>query len=166
MTKSTFESAHRVRTTSIRILTFCLIGIVTVTAFLAIPVSTEAQDPTLYRARLAPAPPLGFSRANVAGSGQVWWSLDGTTLEISGGFQQLASRATVARIHLGEMTAIRGDAVFDLDVRTTSDGMSGTISGSVEMSSDQVEALRDGRFYVQLYSEGTPDGHLQGWLLQ
>jgi hypothetical protein len=160
------ECAPRERTTSRKFVTFGCLAIMMVTLFLTLPAASEAQDGTLYRARLAPAPPLGFSRDNVAGSGQVWWSLDGTTLDLNGGFEHLASRATVARIHLGEMTAIRGDAVFDLEVETTSDGMSGTISGSVQLNREQIDALGDGRFYVQLYSEGTPDGHLQGWLLQ
>ena len=102
----------------------------------------------------------------MAGSGAVWWTLTGSTLEINGSFERLASAATIARIHMGPLTAIRGEPVFDLSVRKTADGTSGLIGGSVDLSPEQVQALRDGRFYVQLYSEGTENGHLQGWLLQ
>ena len=144
----------------------CLAVLVAGTALLAFAISAEAQNGTLIRARMASAPPLGVPRDTVAGSGAVWWTLNGSTLEINGSFERLASAATIARIHMGPLTAIRGEPVFDLSVRKTADGTSGLIGGSVDLSPEQVQALRDGRFYVQLYSEGTENGHLQGWLLQ
>ncbi len=136
------------------------------TALLAFGIPAEAQSGTLIRARLASAPPLGVPRDTVAGSGAVWWTLNGSTLDIDGSFERLASEATIARIHMGPLTAVRGEPVFDLSVRKTADGTSGLIGGSVDLNPEQVQALRDGRFYVQLYSEGTENGHLQGWLLQ
>ncbi len=125
-----------------------------------------AQDPALVRSRLASAPPYRVPRATVAGSGDVWWSLDGPTLALTGTFKGLASAATVARIHMGMMTAVMGDPVFDLNVETAEDGRSGIITGSVRLDPEQVRALEDGRLYVQLDSEGTENGHLQGWLLR
>ena len=41
----------------------------------------------------------------------------------------------------------------------------GTVSGSVELTPEQLEALRSGRVYIQLHSEAAPDGNLWGWLL-
>lgn len=140
--------------------------LVAVMTFQAFGVSAEAQSGTLIRARLASAPPLGVPRDTVAGSGAVWWALNGSTLEINGSFDGLASPATVARIHMGPLTAVRGEPVFDLSVRKTADGTSGLIGGSVDLGPEQIQALRDGKYYVQLYSEGTENGHLQGWLLQ
>jgi hypothetical protein len=134
--------------------------VATATAFLMLGTSAAAQSGQLIRARLASAPPLGVPRETVEGSGAVWWSLNGNTLEINGSFEHLASPATVARIHIGQMTAVRGGPVFDLMVRKTPDGTSGLISGQATLSAEQIRALEDGRIYVQLYSEGTTDGHL------
>ncbi len=150
----------------VKLVARCLAVLLGVTTLLAFAVEAEAQSGTLIRARMASAPPLGVPRDTVAGSGAVWWTLTGSTLEINGSFERLASAATIARIHMGPLTAIRGEPVFDLSVRKTADGTSGLIGGSVDLSPEQVQALRDGRFYVQLYSEGTENGHLQGWLLQ
>ena len=151
---------------AVKLVARCLAVLVAGTALLAFGIPAEAQSGTLIRARMASAPPLGVPRDTVAGSGAVWWALNGSTLEINGSFDGLASPATVARIHMGPLTAVRGEPVFDLSVRKTADGTSGLIGGSVDLSPEQVQALRDGRFYVQLYSEGTENGHLQGWLLQ
>jgi hypothetical protein len=44
--------------------------------------------------------------------------------------------------------------------------MSGSISGSVDLTPAEAEALRKGMIYVQIHSEGAPDGNLRGWLLK
>jgi hypothetical protein len=44
--------------------------------------------------------------------------------------------------------------------------MSGNISGSVDLTPAEVEALRKGMVYVQIQSVGAPDGNLWGWLLK
>ena len=43
---------------------------------------------------------------------------------------------------------------------------SGAINGTVELTPGQVEALKKGRFYIQVHSEGMPSGQLAGWLLK
>jgi hypothetical protein len=43
---------------------------------------------------------------------------------------------------------------------------SGAIDGTVELTSAQVDALKKGRFYVQVHSESMPSGQLVGWLLK
>jgi hypothetical protein len=45
-------------------------------------------------------------------------------------------------------------------------GNTGTISGTFDLTPDQVDALKKGRLYVQIQSEGAPNGHLLGWLLK
>jgi hypothetical protein len=48
-------------------------------------------------------------------------------------------------------------------------GVSGTLSGNVRLSADQVAALKTGQLYVQVYSEkGVLPDHstLWGWLLR
>jgi hypothetical protein len=48
---------------------------------------------------------------------------------------------------------------------TVSKGTNGTISGSLELTPRQVEALEKSSLYIQLHSEKAPDGNLWGWLL-
>ena len=78
----------------------------------------------------------------------------------------MASAATAAHLNLGPVTGVRGAPVFDLVVVKAEGGASGTISGTVDLTSEQVDALKKGRFYVQIHSEGAPNGHLLGWLLK
>jgi hypothetical protein len=49
---------------------------------------------------------------------------------------------------------------------TVTKAMSGSISGSVDLTPAEAEALRKGMIYVQIHSEGAPDGNLRGWLLK
>lgn len=102
-------------------------------------------------------------RDTITGSGSVTAVLTGTRLSINGSFAGLSSPATAARLHRGRLTGLRGVAVFDLHAdRATS----GAITGSFELTADQVASLRKGELYVQLHSEKAPDGNLWGWLLR
>lgn len=102
-------------------------------------------------------------RATVAGVGSATATLSGTKLAISGTFEGLLSPATTAQLHLSRVPGVRGPAVFDL---TVTHSATGSVSGAVDLSSDQVEALRKGRFYIQIQSEKAPDGNLWGWLMR
>jgi hypothetical protein len=121
-----------------------------------------AQEPSTFKARLAPVPISADMVTRITGSGTVTGTLTGTTLAIAGTFAGLQSPATVARVHAGERTGVRGPSVFDLTVTAAT---SGAISGSFELSATQVEGLRRGRLYIQLHSEQAPDGNVWGWLL-
>jgi hypothetical protein len=57
---------------------------------------------------------------------------------------------------------IRGTSILDL---TVSPGTSGTISGTFDLSADQVDSLKKGKFYIQINSEKAPEGNLWGWLM-
>jgi hypothetical protein len=63
------------------------------------------------------------------------------------------------------MKGVRGPTILDLDL-TISKAEKGTLSGSVELTPDQIADLRAGRLYVQIQSERAPDGNLWGWLLR
>ena len=121
-----------------------------------------AQDPHSFKARLSPVPISVDMAARITGSGSVTAILTGTLLAVSGTFSGLQSPATVARIHSGERTGVRGPAVLEL---ITTQATSGTISGEFDLTPAQLEALRRGRLYVQLHSENAPDGNVWGWLL-
>ena len=129
-----------------------------------------------YKARLAPAPPLGLRATGrtpasfVAGIGSASATLEGSRLVITGSFEKMASAATAAKVGLGLAPGARLDLIFDLTLTKTPNasppGTSGTIAGTFALTPAQVEALKGGKFYIQINSEGAPNGHLLGWLLK
>lgn len=126
----------------------------------------SAQGTEKFAARLGWVPITGADRAAVTGKGAVTATLTGRSLTIAGTFDGLAAPATVARLHAGIAKGARGSAVADL---TVTKAASGTITGTVTLAPAQVDALRQGRLYVQLHSEKgvAPDGsNLWGWLLR
>jgi CHRD domain len=137
--------------------------------WLALPIAAAigggvlAQQPKSFKARLSPVPIDVSMQATVAGSGSVSATLTGARLSITGSFEGLRSPATTAQVHRSATRGVRGPNVFDLTVGRT-DGTSGTLSGSFDLSAVQVADLEKGRLYVQLHSEKAPDGNLLGWL--
>jgi hypothetical protein len=129
-------------------------------------ISLQAQSAEKYRGRLAPVPALGIQPATVAGVGSASATLTGRKLSVSGSFEKMDSAATVARLSMGPLTGVRGQPVLDLTVSKTGNGTTGTIAGVFDLTPAQVDALRKGRIYVQIHSEGAPNGHLMGWLLK
>ncbi len=128
---------------------------------LAMSALVHAQAPQ-YRARLSIVPIDLAMQATIAGSGAVTATLKGSTLTINGTFNGLKTAATVARVLRSPRTAMRGVPIGDL---TATASTSGTISGSIVLTKDQIDDLAAGRLYVQLHSEKAPDGNLWGWLL-
>lgn len=135
--------------------------VVTTLALVAVTASPWAQTPQ-YRARLSPVPLDIAMQSTIAGSGSATAALKGTTLTINGTFTGLKTPATAVRVHRGPRTAMRGPAIGDL---TATAATTGTISGSVELTTVQVADLAAGRLYVMLHSAKAPDGNLWGWLL-
>jgi hypothetical protein len=123
--------------------------------------SVQAQES--YKARLSPLPADAKTRPDLAGSGTVTAVLTGTKLAINGSFDGLKTPAVVARLHNGVAAGVRGPAIQDL---TVTKAASGTITGSVELSAEQIAHFKKGGLYVQLASEKTPDGTLWGWFLK
>lgn len=128
----------------------------------AVSVAAPGAQTRQYRARLSPMPLDVAMQAVIAGSGAVAATLNGTTLTLTGNYSGLISASTAARVHRGPRTAMRGPALADLKVVP---GTSGTISGSLELTKEQVNDLANGRLYIQLHSEKAPEGNLWGWLL-
>ena len=141
-------------------------GLVLVATLLVITLSAAAQNEEKFKGRLSPVPALGIAPAAVAGVGSATATLTGRRLSVTGSFEKMASSATVAHLNLGSVTGVRGNPIFDLTVSKTGPGTSGTITGAFDLTPEQVDALKKGRFYVQIHSEGAPNGHLLGWLLK
>ena len=129
----------------------------------ALATSVHAQAPQ-YRARLSIVPIDIAMQSTIAGSriGIHTAILKGTTLTINGTFSGLKTPATVARLHRSPRTAMRGAPIGDLTVTAET---SGTVSGSIELTKEQIDDLAAGRLYIQLHSQKAPDGNLWGWLL-
>ena len=115
-----------------------------------------------FRARLSVVPIDLAMAATVAGTGSVTAVAKGRTLVVTGTFEGLKSPATVVRVHRGPNRGLRGGAIGDL---TATPATRGEVSGTLELTPAQVDDLEKGRLYVQLHSEGAPEGNLWGWLL-
>jgi CHRD domain len=125
--------------------------------------SPLVQNNATYKARLSPLPADARTRADLAGSGSASAVLTGNKLAISGSFEGLRSAATVANLRSAVAAGVKGPSIADL---TISRATSGTISGSIELTPQQLNSLRKGGLYVQIHSEKAPDGVLWGWLLK
>ena len=124
----------------------------------------NGQSAEVFKARLSPVP-INISMMNtIAGSGALTATLSGKTFTIQGTFEGLRSPATTVQIHRGPK-GIRGPAIPNLELKATN-AAKGTISGTIDLTPDQIADLRNGRLYVQIQSERAPDGNLWGWLLR
>jgi hypothetical protein len=127
-----------------------------------LPGPGAAQGQEKYKVRLSTVPMDGGMREAVAGSGSASAVLTGTKLTVTGTFQGLRSAATTARVHGGPARGVRGAPIGDLTVSKAADG---SISGSIDLTREQVQSLQSGRLYIQVSSEKAPDGNLWGWIL-
>ena len=123
----------------------------------------HAQNQEKFKARLSTIAMDGGMRETVAGTGSALAVLAGTKLTINGTFDGLRSPATVARVHSGLAMGVRGAAISDLTVAKATNG---TISGSLDLTAEQVQSLKAGRLYIQISSEKAPEGNLWGWLVR
>ena len=133
------------------------------TITLALAASLIAQSGETYKARLAAVAADARTRPQLAGLGSASAVLSGSKLTITGSFDGLLSPATMAQLRAGVAAGVRGPVVQEL---TISKAVSGTISGSADLTPQQVETLHKGGFYVQISSEKAPEGVLWGWLLR
>jgi hypothetical protein len=129
--------------------------------WLVLPLS--AQAPETYKGRLAPVPVDAQLARNTTGHGSASVSLAGAKLTVSGTFEGLLGAATAAQLRRGLATGVRGPVLYELTVTKAANG---TISGSLDLTPEQIDGLRKGRLYVQIDSEKAPDGNLWGWLLK
>jgi hypothetical protein len=137
-----------------------LIGIaVLLLAHEATPQTTQNSE--TFKARLSTVPMDVSMASTVAGSGSLTAILAGKQFTITGTFEGLRSPATTAQIHKAAK-GLRGPAILDL---TVSKAVKGTVSGSFEVTPEQIVDLRNSEWYVQIQSERAPDGNLRGWLL-
>jgi hypothetical protein len=124
-----------------------------------------AQDSATLGARLDWVPISGAERNDVSGSGFVTATLSRSRLSITGCFEGLPAAALRASLHQGIATGARGPAFAELTVEPAA---AGTLSGAIDLSRAQRDALLAGQLYVQLHAERgvAPDNAvLWGFLL-
>lgn len=114
----------------------------------------------VFRARLSPMPTTPLTKDRITGAGEVILTLNGKVLSVSGEFSGMSSAATAAHIHNGP-PAQPGPVIFVLELSGDS---SGSLSGELELSDEQIAALKANAFYVQVHSESNPPGELRGWV--
>jgi hypothetical protein len=132
--------------------------------FVLAGIDTAGQAGKSYRTRLSPVPMTTAMASTIAGVGSVTAVLNGNRLTVTGTFEGLRSPGTLAKVHKGK-PGIRGPAILDLKVAPGANGgTSGTISGTLDLTPQQVADLDQKWLYVQLYSEKAPEGNLWGWL--
>lgn len=138
-------------------------GMIAVAALLWITLSAAAQNEEKFKIRITPVPLDGAMRATVAGSGTGSATLAGSKLTINASFDGMPSAATAAKIHKGLAVGVRGSSFLDL---TVTKATKGTISGTFDLTPDQVDSLKKGKLYIQISSEKAPEGTLWGWILK
>ena len=136
-----------------------LVTSITCTLALIFSVSAVAQSET-FRARLSPMPTTPQTVTTITGEGEVILTLNGNTLTVTGDFAGMNSAATMAHVHNGP-PAQPGPVVHQLEVTKMTGGK---ISAILELSDEQVTALRNNELYIQLHSETNPPGELRGWV--
>ncbi len=119
---------------------------------------SQAQD--VYRARLSPMPTTPQTVTEILGEGEVILTLDGNTLRVEGMFSGMSSMATGAHLHNGP-PAQPGPVVHTLEIDQAT---SGEISATLELTDEQVTALRNNELYVQVHSTNNAPGELRGWI--
>ena len=125
--------------------------------------SLAAQTRETFKARLSPVPADARTRASLAGSGSATATLEGSKLTVTGSFEGLLSAATTANLHSAVAAGVRGPAIADL---TIAKAISGMLSGSANLTPEQLTNLHHGGIYVEIHSEKAPDGVIWGWLLK
>jgi hypothetical protein len=125
--------------------------------------SLLAQTGEIYKARLSAVPADARTRPELAGIGSATATLSGAKITITGSFEGLRSAASMAQLHAASAAGIRGPVISDLTISQTA---SGSITGSVDLTPQQIESLRKGGLYIQIHSQKAPDGVLWGWLLR
>lgn len=128
---------------------------------LGLAFAVQAED--TYKVKLYPVPSDQKTRPQLAGTATVSATLSGSKLSVTGNFDGLLSPATKAEVRAGTspVAGVRGPVVGELMITK---GTSGTISGSVDLTAQQVAAYKKGGVYIQLYSEKQQEGVLWGWL--
>jgi hypothetical protein len=130
---------------------------------ICLALTLAAQGGETYKTRLSALPADAKTRLDLVGTGTATAVRMDRKLTVNGTFEGLKTNATMAEIRNGVMAGVRGDAIGTL---TITKAMKGTITGSIDLTDPQIEHLKKGGLYVQIYTEKPTDGTLWGWLVK
>jgi CHRD domain len=125
--------------------------------------SVAAAASSTFHVRLSPGPRLVGTRADRSGGGSVTATLEDNMLKLQGSFSGLLAVPTGAHLHMGSLPGVRGPVIADL---TVSPDTTGTLTGMVQLNSQQLAALRKGGLYIEIDSDKAPEGDLWGWIMR
>ena len=128
---------------------------------IGLALSMAAQE--TYKARLSALPADAKTVKELTGTGTATATLAGMKLTVNGSFDGLKTNATIVELRDGGMAGVRGPVVGTLNITKA---MKGTITGTADLTTQQVEHLKKGGLYVQIYTEKPADGTLWGWLIR
>ena len=134
----------------------------------AVPLVAQGQQQ--FKAQLRAVPIANAAgRANIDESasvfaiGNVTATLNGNKMTVAGTFEGFKSPASIAQVRQSVVMGARGPVLFDLTVTKETKG---SISGTFDLTPEQVNLLRNARLYVQIHNQNTPEGALWGWFLK
>lgn len=122
--------------------------------------SSSGYAQEVFRARLSPMPTTPQTVNDILGEGEVLLTLTDQRLEVAGHFTGMSSAATSAHLHNGP-PAQPGPVVQVLEIDAATDG---EIRATLELTDEQLTALRNNALYIQVHSETNAAGELRGWI--
>ncbi len=134
--------------------------LVSLIVFTCLTVSIVNAQSTGYRARLSELPVSPQTYRDITGVGEVFATLNGSTLSVNGSFEGMSSAASAAHVH-NAPKAMNGPPIGALEATPLP---AGEVGGELELTAEQVEALRNEELYIVIHSENNPGGELRGWL--
>ena len=137
-----------------------LIKLTSLLVLTCLTTSIASAQSANYRARLSELPVTPQTYRSITGVGEVFATLDGSTLRVSGNFEGMSSAASMAHVH-NAPKAMNGPPIGTLEATALP---TGEVSGELELTAEQVEALRNEELYIVIHSENNPGGELRGWL--
>lgn len=134
--------------------------LVSLIVFACFTISTINAQSAQYRARLSEMPVSPQTYREITGVGEVFATLNNSTLIVTGIFEGMSSAASAAHVH-NAPKAMNGPPIGALAPQPLP---SGELAGALELTAEQVEALRNEELYIVVHSENNPGGELRGWL--
>jgi hypothetical protein len=122
-----------------------------------------APTKDIWKARLSAVPADARTRAELTGTGTATATLEGTKVTVTGSFEDLKTAATTANLHIAVAAGVRGPALADV---TITKATSGVISGSADLTPEQLKNMQHGGLYLEIHSEKAPEGVIWGWFLK
>lgn len=123
-------------------------------ALFALPAVAETLEYTAALTAAAEVPPTD---SQATGAASVTVDTDAHTVSWVVTVNELSGDATAAHIHGPASETETAPPVIDMS--------EAIMEGSGEISDEQISALKDGKYYVNVHTEKYPDGEIRGQLV-